>query len=129
MRYQIPENIDLHFKTPKNLLVYLPESGLRQALLNLILNAAQALEGKTGEILISAQKIEDGLQIQVRDNGHGFAQEWLDYGIRPFRTSRENGTGLGLSMVQRFVKNNHGILLLNNENGAVVTITFACETD
>lgn len=124
VRYQIPENIDLHFKTPKNLRVYLPESGLRQALLNLILNAAQALEGNAGEILISVQQNADGLQIQVRDNGHGFAQEWLDYGIRPFRTSRENGTGLGLSMVQRFVKNNHGVLALGNDNGAVVTITF-----
>lgn len=124
VRYQIPENIDLHFETPKNLQVYLSESGLRQALLNLILNAAQALEGKAGEILISTQKTADGLQIQVRDNGHGFAQEWLDYGIRPFRTSRENGTGLGLSMVQRFVKNNHGVLTLNNENGAIVSLFF-----
>lgn len=125
VRYQISENIDLNFDLPTNLNVYLPESGLRQALLNLILNSAQALEGKAGQILISAQKTMEGLQIQVRDNGQGFAQEWLDYGIRPFRTSRENGTGLGLSMVQRFVKNNHGILTLNNENGAVVTITFA----
>lgn len=124
VRYQIPENIDLHFKTPKNLRVYLPESGLRQALLNLILNAAQALEGNAGEISILVQQNADGLQIQVRDNGHGFAQEWLDYGIRPFRTSRENGTGLGLSMVQRFVKNNQGVLALGNDKGAVVTITF-----
>lgn len=124
VRYQIPENIELHFLTPKNLLVYLPESGLRQALLNLILNAAQAFEGKAGEILISVQKNSAGLQIQVRDNGHGFAQEWLDYGIRPFRTSRENGTGLGLSMVQRFVKNNYGILTLSNDNGAVVNVLF-----
>jgi signal transduction histidine kinase len=124
VRYQIPENIDLHFETPKNLRVYLPESGLRQALLNLILNAAQALEGKAGEILIYAKKTEDGLQIQVCDNGQGFTQEWLDYGIRPFRTSRENGTGLGLSMVQRFVKNNHGILTLSNKNGAVVSVVF-----
>lgn len=124
VRYQIPENIELHFSTPKNLLVYLPESGLRQALLNLILNAAQAFEGKAGEIFISVQKNSAGLQIQVRDNGHGFAQEWLDYGIRPFRTSRENGTGLGLSMVQRFVKNNYGILTLSNDNGAVVSALF-----
>ena len=81
-------------------------------------------EGKAGEILISVQKNSAGLQIQVRDNGHGFAQEWLDYGIRPFRTSRENGTGLGLSMVQRFVKNNYGILTLSNDNGAVVNVLF-----
>ncbi|MGB4497216.1 MAG: ATP-binding protein [Methylococcaceae bacterium] len=124
VRYQIPENIELNFETSKNLQVYLPESSLRQALLNLILNSAQALDGKSGEVLISAQKTTDGLQIQVRDNGHGFAQEWLDYGIRPFRTSRENGTGLGLSMVQRFVKNNHGVLKLSNDNGAVVSAIF-----
>lgn len=124
VRYQIPENINLQFITPDTLFVYLPESGLRQALLNLVLNSAQALDGKTGRILISVQKTDDGLQIQVHDNGQGFAQEWLDYGIRPFRTSREHGTGLGLSMVQRFVKDNHGALTLSNHNGAIVTVFF-----
>ncbi len=124
VRYQIPENIDLNFVLPETLPVHLPESGLRQALLNLVLNSAQALDGKTGEIHISAQKTEDSLQIQVRDDGQGFAQEWLAYGIRPFRTSRENGTGLGLSMVQRFVKDNQGVLTLSNNHGATVSIMF-----
>ncbi|MDD5229130.1 MAG: ATP-binding protein [Methylococcales bacterium] len=122
VRYQIPENLNLQFVMPETLPVCLPESGLRQALLNLLLNSADALEGKRGDILISANMNADGLQIQVHDNGHGFAREWLDYGIRPFRTSRERGTGLGLAMVQRFVKNNHGSLTLNNDNGAVVSV-------
>jgi signal transduction histidine kinase len=122
VRYQIPENIDLQFAMPETLPVCLPESGLRQALLNLLLNSADALEGKSGDIFISAGTNFDGLQIEVHDNGHGFGQEWLDYGIRPFRTSRQHGTGLGLAMVQRFVKNNHGVLTLNNNNGAVVTV-------
>lgn len=100
VRYQIPENINLQFTTPDTLFVYLPESGLRQALLNLVLNSAQALDGKTGRILISVQKTDDGLKIQVHDNGQGFAQEWLDYGIRPFRTSHEHGTGLGFGNVR-----------------------------
>ena len=64
------------------------------------------------------------LPLQVRDNGQGFAKEWLEFGIRPFRTSRERGTGLGLAMVQRFVKNNNGTLTLGNDNGAVVCITL-----
>ncbi len=125
VRYQIPENIELKINAPSSLFVFLPESSLRQALLNLILNSVHALENNTtGKVIISAQINVDELQIQVKDNGEGFAQEWLDYGIRPFRTSREYGTGLGLSMVQRFVKNNHGILTLKNENGAVVTLRF-----
>jgi two-component system NtrC family sensor kinase len=122
VRYQIPENINLQFTTSEALSVYLPESSLRQALLNLVLNSADALEGRTGQILVSASEKTDGLRIEIHDNGHGFAREWLEYGVRPFRTSRENGTGLGLAMVQRFVKNNHGTLTLNNDNGAVVTV-------
>ncbi len=122
VRYQISENLNLQFAMPETLPVCLPESGLRQALLNLLLNAADALEGRAGQILISVNATPDNVQIQVRDNGHGFAQEWLDYGIRPFRTSRERGTGLGLAMVQRFVKHNHGVLTLDNDNGAVVTV-------
>ncbi len=124
VRYQIPENVNLQFKTPETLCVYLPESGLRQALLNLLLNSSDAMEGHDGHILISANVIADNLEIEIRDNGHGFAQEWLDYGIRPFRTSRERGTGLGLAMVQRFVRNNHGFLTLSNDEGAVVNIRF-----
>ncbi len=124
VRYQIPENLQLQFAVPNTLTVYLPESGLRQALLNLLLNSADAMEGKSGEILISASQTAENVQIEVRDSGQGFAQEWLDYGIRPFRTSRERGTGLGLAMVQRFVKNNNGTLTLDNNHGAIVQITL-----
>ncbi len=120
VRYQIPENLELKFTTNYVLPIFLPESSLRQALLNLVLNAADALEGRAGEIVISCYVVDHILTLQVRDNGQGFAQEWLDYGVRPFRTSRERGTGLGLAMVQRFVKNNNGILTLHNDNGAVV---------
>ena len=120
VRYQIPKNLELKFTTDQVLPVHLPESGLRQSLLNLLLNSADAFEGKAGEIVISCFVIDNFLTVQVRDNGHGFAQEWLDYGIRPFRTSRERGTGLGLAMVQRFVKNNNGTLTLNNDKGAIV---------
>ncbi|MEI7797020.1 MAG: ATP-binding protein, partial [Methylococcaceae bacterium] len=128
VRYQIPENLQLQFAAPNTLTVYLPESGLRQALLNLLLNSADALEEKSGEILISASQTAENVQIEVRDNGQGFAQEWLDYGIRPFRTSRERGTGLGLAMVQRFVKNNNGTLTLDNNHGAIVQITLPNKT-
>lgn len=124
VRYQIPENLFLRFNIPESLLVYFPESDLRQALLNLLLNSADALDGNAGEIVISVSVNDENLFIQVHDNGHGFAQEWLEYGIRPFRTSRERGTGLGLAMVQRFVKNNNGTLTLSNDNGAVVSITL-----
>lgn len=125
-RYQIPEVIQLDIDTPSSLPVHLPESGLRQALLNLILNAVDALEGEAGRIVIKARADNTGLVIDVQDNGRGFSQELLDYGIRPFRTSHTRGTGLGLAMVQRFVKNMGGTIKLSNQqpHGACVTVSL-----
>ncbi|MFI3156709.1 MAG: ATP-binding protein [Methylococcaceae bacterium] len=123
-RYQIAETIRLEIDAPYPLPVHLPESGIRQALLNLILNAADALEGNPGTICIKARTDKQGLRIDVQDDGIGFSKDMLEHGIRPFRTSRQRGTGLGLAMVQRFVKNVGGTIVLTNQptHGACVSI-------
>jgi len=123
-RYQIAESIHLEIEAPSALPVHLPESGVRQALLNLILNAADALEGNPGTIRIRARTDKQGLRIDVQDDGIGFSQDMLEHGIRPFRTSRQRGTGLGLAMVQRFVKDVGGTISLTNQptQGACVSI-------
>jgi len=125
-RYQVPERIQLEIQVPATLRVHLPESGLRQALLNLILNAVGALESETGQVLIKVATTNTGLLIAVLDNGCGFTQEMLDYGIRPFRTSHTRGTGLGLAMVQLFVKDSDGTIKLSNRQprGACVTVSL-----
>ena len=131
-RYQIPERIELIIDSPNNLNVHLPESGIRQALLNLILNSADALTNNTGIIHIKTKAETDNLSIEVFDNGPGFSQDMLNYGIRPFRTSHQDGTGLGLAMVQRFVKDIGGKIKLSNRHpkGACVSILIpkACLT-
>jgi len=123
-RYQIADSISLQVDAPYSLPVHLPESGIRQALLNLILNATDALEGNPGTICIRAHSDRQGLQIDVQDDGIGFSQDMLEHGIRPFRTSRQRGTGLGLAMVQRFVKDVGGTISLANQptHGACVSI-------
>ncbi len=125
-RYQIPECIQLEINAPEVLKVHLPESETRQMLLNLLLNAADALDNQPGFIRINVYigNRGRGLGIDVIDNGPGFNQDMLDYGIRPFRTSRQRGTGLGLAMVQRFVKNLEGTIKLRNQrpHGACVTV-------
>jgi signal transduction histidine kinase len=128
-RYQLTESIELKCHTPNNLPVHLPESGIRQALLNLILNAADALDNSAGSICIKVDVNFQGLLIDVFDNGPGFSQDLLNYGIRPFRTSRQNGTGLGLAMVQRFVKDVGGTIKLSNQqpHGACVTLLLPKE--
>jgi signal transduction histidine kinase len=128
-RYQIAESVELASDAPAGLPVHLPESGIRQALLNLILNAADAMDSSSGLICIKAGIDARGLRIDVFDNGPGFSQDMLNYGIRPFRTSRQRGTGLGLAMVQRFAKNSGGTIKLSNQqpHGACVSVLLPKE--
>lgn len=128
-RYQIAETTTLSYDMPEPLRVHLPESGLRQALLNLILNAAEILEDNNGHINIQVHSKANAINITVSDNGPGFCSDMLNYGIRPFRTSRQRGTGLGLAMVQRFAKDLGGSIKLTNQqpHGACVTVALPKE--
>lgn len=113
-RYQIPPEIRLDFDGPERLMCRLPECRLRQSLLNLILNAAQAMGRDAGTIRIEAQRDGERIALTVTDDGPGFSREMLETGIRPFATGRPGGTGLGLAMVQRFVRELGGQLALAN---------------
>jgi two-component system NtrC family sensor kinase len=127
-RYQIPRHIALNGEVPGDLTCHLPECDLRQALLNLILNAAQALDESPGAILIRARRDENSIVIEVTDDGPGFSEEMLASGIRPFATGRPRGTGLGLAIVQRFAREAGGQIRLSNRlpHGACVTLILPC---
>jgi signal transduction histidine kinase len=128
-RYQIHPEISLEIKADPELIVHLPESMVRQALLNLLLNAADAIGQKAGLCVLAVTSNAQELIISVSDDGIGFPQEMLEYGIRPFRSSRQRGTGIGLAMVQRFVKSIGGRLKLSNQSsqGATVSLILPSE--
>jgi C4-dicarboxylate-specific signal transduction histidine kinase len=128
-RYQIAESIHLEIDAPSSLFVHLPESVTRQALLNLILNAADALEGNPGTICVKVYTNKQGLCIAVLDDGSGFSKDMLEHGIRPFHTSRKRGTGLGLAMVQRFVKDVGGTISLANQATHGARVSLLLPTD
>jgi two-component system NtrC family sensor kinase len=113
-RFQLPENISVTLDIPKTLECRLPENSLRRALLNLILNSYHAIGDKAGDIRISARQQEDGLLIEVCDDGPGFPPAILESSPRAFQTTRPGGTGLGLTTVQNFVQELHGTLSLHN---------------
>lgn len=125
-RYQIPTHIRLESNVPAALCCSLPGSGLRQALLNLMLNAVQALDKTPGSVRITARRDNDTVYIIVSDNGPGFPPEMLTGGIRPFISGRQRGTGLGLAMVQRFVREVGGEIKLSNRepHGGCVTLSL-----
>ncbi len=80
------------------------EGLLRQVLFNLVLNAIEAVD-KGGAIEITAEEIsESTAMLSVRDNGCGIPPENRDEVFRPYFTTHEKGTGLGLAVVQRIVQ-------------------------
>ncbi len=80
---------------------------LEQVLVNLLLNAIQAMEGQ-GSVDIQLSAVRDAVQVRVRDTGRGIPAEQLPNIFRPFFTTKGQGTGLGLSLAKRIVEAHGG---------------------
>jgi signal transduction histidine kinase len=127
-RYQIAPQVVIEQVIPDSIVCHLPDALFRQALLNLLLNASQALGDKAGRITVTADVADGRLRLDVCDDGPGFPEDLLKSGIRAFVTHRAEGTGLGLSMVQRFARAYGGTITLSKRDphGACVTLELPC---
>ncbi len=128
LRYQVQDHITLLSDVPEHIECTLPRDRLRQVLLNLVLNAVQALGRSTGTVTVVARAVDSRIVLSVRDDGPGFPEDAPATITRPFVTRRQRGTGLGLVMVRRFVQDLGGRLELTNlePHGACVTLTLPC---
>jgi two-component system, sporulation sensor kinase E len=79
---------------------------LRQALFNIIKNSIQAI-GNGGLLQIISSVQDDALELRIEDNGKGISSENLSRILDPYFTTRADGTGLGLLVVERILRN-HG---------------------
>ncbi len=89
---------------------------IHQVVLNLLLNAIQAIEG-SGTVRAVVGSKDDCACITVSDTGRGIPEQQLSHIFRPFYTTRGNGTGLGLSLVRRIVEEHHGRINVSSEVG------------
>lgn len=111
---------------------------LEQVLVNLILNARDALPGGASATVAVHQEMlaaggagfpdkippGDYVVLEVRDKGHGMAPEVLSRAVDPFFTTRPvgKGTGMGLSVVLGIVHNHHGFLTIESKSGSGTTV-------
>jgi two-component system, NtrC family, sensor kinase len=95
---------------------------LKQVLLNMILNGAQAMEGK-GALTIRSAVSDDRklIAIEISDTGTGIAAEKLDHIFDPFYTTKEKGTGLGLAIVYGIVSRHQGTIDVESAVGKGTT--------
>jgi len=107
-----------YYETTESFIYGDPEH-LHQAILNLLLNSLQAMpEG--GTLSISINEGSDGklVYIQIKDTGPGIKPEIENAIFRPFYTTKANGTGLGLALVQSIISRHNGLLSLEPGYGS-----------
>jgi two-component system NtrC family sensor kinase len=98
---------------------------LNQVFMNLLVNAAHAIEGQ-GEITVRTWGDEEHVWIAIRDTGNGIPEEIRGRIFEPFFTTKEvgKGTGLGLSISYDIVKKHGGEILVESEQGKGTTFTL-----
>ncbi len=105
------QRVQLHVQVP-DITINADENQLSQVFINLIRNALQAVEKvENPRIGITAEQGDNGLCcITIADNGIGIAHELLDQIFIPFFTTRNEGSGIGLSLSRQIVQNHGGRL-------------------
>lgn len=86
---------------------------IKQVLINLLKNAVEACDYK-GNIQLSASLIDDHIHISIKDNGCGIPQEHLEDIFTPFKTFKQGGTGLGLSVCHEVITAHEGNIEVNS---------------
>jgi PAS domain S-box-containing protein len=137
MRASIPRRIEIDCRAPE---APVPVRGdavqIRQVVMNLITNAAEAIEGP-GRIEIAVSLAERGETrceslpeapygcslLQVTDSGCGMEEEMVDRIFDPFFSTKFSGSGLGLSAVQGIMRSHDGTILVDSEVGRGTTFT------
>lgn len=116
-RKKLPE-ADIKIDVPADLQFEADPSQFKQVLLNLLLNAYQALPHEDGRISIKGTTgAGDYIVLKISDNGSGISPENLSRVFNPFFTTRMDGTGLGLAIVHRLVHEWGGDITVDSEQG------------
>ena len=97
------------------------ENQLSQSLLNILINAFQAIEDG-GQVRFCTRAKDGEILIDISDDGRGIPTGDLERIFEFYYTTKDEGTGLGLSIAQRVVHQHGGSLLVDSEEGAGTSI-------
>jgi len=109
---------------PKLLVLECDSEQLKQVLINLVLNACQAMP-LGGTVLLEAQSDGNSVNIDVHDQGGGIDEGNLEKIFDPFFTTKESGTGLGLSVAHQIVNQHKGMLTIARNSAQGVTVRIS----
>ena len=124
--------INLISNINKNIQVFCDYEQISRVIFNLVKNSIESIGEKAQKIEdfdkiidIEIKKISDYIVIEISDNGVGFRDQQIEKLIRPYYTTKEKGSGLGLSIVNKIINDHNGSINFNsNKIGAKVKITL-----
>ncbi|UCG28372.1 MAG: HAMP domain-containing histidine kinase, partial [Bacteroidales bacterium] len=116
---------------PDNLQILVDRKMTEQVLINLIRNSLEALTDKPKGILtIKAKHLKhDAVQVSIEDNGSGIPEEIMEQVFVPFFTTKEKGSGIGLSLSRRIMQLHKGFIRLNSKPGKGTTVILTFPAD
>src|SRR5205807_1739560 len=94
------QDIEVELDIPLRLSILADEEMVRRAVLNLVLNALDAMPDG-GELLFTGCAGPQGVELEVADSGPGLSDDARRRAFEPFFSTKSNGTGLGLAIVSR----------------------------
>ena len=122
----ISKNVNFYFEVEENLEIEIDYLRMKQVILNIIKNAVEACSPNTGQVSTTVFKDTGSLYIYVKDNGSGMSTEVLNNMLVPFYTTKEKGTGLGVSLSKEIVEAHKGELSYSSTlgKGTICKITL-----
>ncbi|HQY87111.1 MAG TPA: ATP-binding protein [Tepidisphaeraceae bacterium] len=109
-------NANIELNAPKSLDFELDARLMNQAIINLVSNALDVVDGK--RVVVTISRSRSRLRIKVEDEGPGIPVDVIDRVFHPFFTTRDDGTGLGLALVHRIAEAHDGnVEARNREQG------------
>lgn len=119
LRRLVPPSVELRLELDDEAqVVSIDPSGLEQVLVNLVMNAGEAIEGRGSVIVRVRADGADRVRLEVEDDGTGMSETERAQIFQPFFTTKERGTGLGLSTVYGIVTQAGGSLDVESEPGS-----------
>ncbi len=104
--------------------IYCDREYMRLSLINLIINAIQAITDDEGTITIEYGREGDYGYITVTDTGKGIPPSEMDRIFEPYYSTKKFGVGLGLTITKRFVEEHGGVITIKSEEGKGTSITI-----
>ena len=112
-----------YIKSKYNPIIVADPDRIKEALINLIINACESMK-KGGFIEITEEEKQNHIEIKIKDSGYGIPQHLQNKILQPFFTTKDYGSGLGLSIVKKIADEHNGTLTFKSEKNKGTTFVL-----